>query len=85
MVRFAIKMASGARRPWMAERREDGSPKGAETGKAGLGLRQPAPEGHAQDLTVHFAEPLDQPGGWIQFSVPTLDVINHWRRLGVGI
>lgn len=64
MVRFAIKMASGARRPGMAERREDGIPKGAETGKAGLGLRQPAQEGHAQYLAVHFTEPLDQPGGY---------------------
>lgn len=57
VVRLAIKMASGARRPRMAERREDGSPKGAETGQAGLGLRQPAPEGHARDLAVHCVRP----------------------------
>lgn len=61
------------------------APNGAETGKAGLGLRQPAPEGHAQDLAVHFAEPIDQSSGWVQLSVTKLDFINHWRRLGVGI
>ncbi|MCY1412044.1 hypothetical protein D9M71_274410 [compost metagenome] len=50
------------RSKWQAERAGQGwprgvrteAPEGAETSKAGLGLRPPAPEGHAQDLAVHL-------------------------------
>lgn len=55
---YVAKSASGARRPWMGQRREDGSPRGPQHGEARVRFTTAVPRrGHAQADEARHAPP----------------------------